>query len=210
MEKELDCVIYTQDWHPHNHISFVERARDHDRKICGDDQRTELKAFDVVLFEIPPVKQVLYPSHCVQYTWGAELHSGLVMPKNRVFIVKKGRRIYADSYSAFTENGQQDNLENLLRSRGITAVLGCGLAYDICVRQTIYDASKRGFLTAVIRDCSKGFSREMVEDTNKFFAGENIAILSAFETRRIINRKAVPIEWLHKMIKRIVHKCPAA
>lgn len=42
-------------------------------------------------------------------------------------------------------------LEMLLRKNDINAVIGCGLAYDICVMHTLKDASKHGFLTCIVR-----------------------------------------------------------
>lgn len=44
-------------------------------------------------------------------------------------------------------------LEELLKSNGISAVLVCGLAFDICVRHTVIDANNLGFLSGVVRDC---------------------------------------------------------
>ena len=36
------------------------------------------KAYDVVVFEGPPkTEQILWPRHCVQESWGAELHKNL-------------------------------------------------------------------------------------------------------------------------------------
>ncbi|KIH67205.1 hypothetical protein ANCDUO_02467 [Ancylostoma duodenale] len=107
MEKELDAIVYTQDWHPANHISFVERARDPDRKIHNDNQNVPLKAFDTVQFDKPLLRQTLYPTHCVQNSWGAELHADLVLPRTRALIVKKGQEVHVDSYSAFKDNNRK-------------------------------------------------------------------------------------------------------
>ncbi|CAJ0602520.1 unnamed protein product [Cylicocyclus nassatus] len=204
-EESLDMVVYTQDWHPKNHISFVERAKDTDRMLENGHHDKELKAFDAVQFETPSLKQVLYPSHCVENSWGAQLHSDLVLPGSNVFLIRKGEETHVDSYSAFADNdGKQLNeLEKLLKSNNITAVLCCGLAYDICVRHTLSDASKHGFLTGVIRDCSKAFSQEMASDTNKFLASEKIAILDASTAKSVINGEKIPIEWLSKICDKL-------
>lgn len=38
----------------------------------------EAKTYDTVVFEgPPPMKQRLWPRHCVQDSWGAELHKDL-------------------------------------------------------------------------------------------------------------------------------------
>ena len=47
-----------QDWHPPNHISFYEHAKDSDRVLSAQDQKRHLKAFDVVRFESPHTEQV--------------------------------------------------------------------------------------------------------------------------------------------------------
>ncbi|KAK6042242.1 hypothetical protein COOONC_20252 [Cooperia oncophora] len=95
-------------------------------------------------------------------------------------------------------------LEKLLESSGITAVLGCGLAYDICVRHTLSDANKLGFLSGVVRDCSKGLSKEGVQETSELFASENIAIIESDAAKRIIKKEKVPIEWVKKLMGRSI------
>ncbi|PIO70830.1 hypothetical protein TELCIR_07296 [Teladorsagia circumcincta] len=102
-EHALDLVVFSQDWHPHNHISFVESAYDPDRKSKHDGPRKVLKAFESIQFEIPPVKQVLYPRHCVQNSFGAEIHADLTIPPAATFI-RKGTRVLVDSYSVFNDN----------------------------------------------------------------------------------------------------------
>ena len=57
--------------------------------------------YDLVTFEGPPkMEQVLWPAHCVQESWGAQLHQDLkVHPKGKV--IHKGINPEVDSYSAF-------------------------------------------------------------------------------------------------------------
>merc|ERR1712020_367215 len=57
--------------------------------------------YDTVTFEGPPkMEQVLWPAHCVQESWGAQLHQDLkVHPKGKV--IHKGINPEVDSYSAF-------------------------------------------------------------------------------------------------------------
>ena len=57
--------------------------------------------YQTVVFSGPPrTEQVLWPRHCVQNSWGAELHKDLKLhPKARV--VYKGVNPNIDSYSAF-------------------------------------------------------------------------------------------------------------
>lgn len=95
----------------------------------------------------------LWPEHCVNNTDGAELHKDLeVEPTD--FVVNKGQG-QTDGYSGFeaiTQEDQPRQLEELLRDRGVTAVIIGGLATDYCVRATTIDAAKRGFQTMVLAD----------------------------------------------------------
>lgn len=110
-------IVYTQDWHPSNHISFFEHARNPDRELAPEDKSRKLRPFDIVRF-VKPVStiQVLYPSHCIQGGWGSQLHLGLqvgsaLYSKDLLFqrvdgahYIKKGADVYVDAYSAFSDN----------------------------------------------------------------------------------------------------------
>lgn len=94
-----------------------------------------------------------WPVHCVQGTWGAELHPDLDVPDDAP-IVKKGSG-GEDGYSGFTvrdpESGEDSptELEGLLRERGVERVVVVGLAQDVCVKETTLDACRLGFTTIV-------------------------------------------------------------
>lgn len=77
------------DWHPSNHVSFFSNRG---LRLINRPLETEnLKLFDVVEFFGPPVfNQTLWPDHCVQGTWGSELHRNLRKVsqfQHRAFIV---------------------------------------------------------------------------------------------------------------------------
>lgn len=122
----FEVVFYSLDWHPDNHVSFIENVGQ--RKLHSSSQvRHYLKSnfengkvasiirkrlmglegitqeiypstislltlilyilqkkaeeavlYDTVVFEGPPLnEQKLWPKHCVQNSWGAELHSAV-------------------------------------------------------------------------------------------------------------------------------------
>ena len=78
--------------------------------------------------------QVLWPAHCVQESWGAELHKELkVHPKGRV--VHKGINPEVDSYSAFFDNAKlgKTSLEEMIKEEEVSDVYVCGIATDVCV-----------------------------------------------------------------------------
>lgn len=83
----------------------------------------------------------LWPAHCVQFTRGAQLHSGLLGDRIDV-IWRKGIEAAVDSYGAFFDNaGKTSHLADLLRARGIQAVDVVGLATDYCVGNTALQAA---------------------------------------------------------------------
>lgn len=137
----FDNIVLTQDWHPANHISFVEQHPQH-------------KAFDVVQLDYGP--QVLWPAHCIQGTQDAEFHPDLNIPTAQL-IVRKGFRPHLDSYSAFMEADHKTTtgLAGYLRERQIDTVYIVGIATDFCVAWTAMDAARLGFKTFVISDATK-------------------------------------------------------
>ena len=136
-------VIATQDWHPHDHVSF---AVSHESKKPGDT------------IDLPGVKgQVLWSCHCVQGSAGADFHKGLDL-KQPNLIIRKGFRSGLDSYSAFFENDRKTptGLDGFLKALSIdTLVLG-GLATDYCVLYSALDAAALGYKTIVATDAVRG------------------------------------------------------
>lgn len=136
---ESGRVIATQDWHPADHVSF---ASSHPNKKPGDT---------IDLAEIQ--NRVLWPSHCVQGTAGADFHEGLDLgPVN--LIVRKGFRTNLDSYSAFVENDRTTStgLDGFLKALSINTVVLGGLATDYCVFYSALDAIALGYKTIVVSD----------------------------------------------------------
>jgi nicotinamidase/pyrazinamidase len=95
----------------------------------------------------------VWPDHCVQGTWGAELHPGL---RVRGPVVRKGSN-GEDGYSGFTMRDpvsgetRPTQLDRLLRERGIERVVVTGLATDYCVKGTALDAVALGYATSLSR-----------------------------------------------------------
>lgn len=94
-----------------------------------------------------------WPKHCVQGTWGANLHQDLLVPDDDHLFVCKGFEQKRDAYSGFDGNL---NLKMMLEEREIISVYVCGLATDYCVKATALDAKKLGFETFVIIDACRG------------------------------------------------------
>lgn len=141
LTESFATVVLTQDWHPYDHASF---AANHPG------------AAPFSLTEMPYGPQVLWPTHCVQGTPGAEFHKALRTDPAQL-VIRKGFRVGIDSYSAFFENDHATptGLEGYLQSRGITAITLVGLATDYCVAYSALDAVRLGFRTTVLEGASR-------------------------------------------------------
>src|SRR5580658_426764 len=142
LQAKFPLVVATQDWHPANHGSF---AANHPGK----------KVFEQI--DLNGLPQTLWPVHCVQGTFGAELAPEL--QRERIAkIFPKGTDPDIDSYSGLFDNGHRKStgLGEWLKASGVTEVFVCGLATDYCVKFTALDAAQMGFKTHFIEDASRG------------------------------------------------------
>lgn len=138
MMQHFDLVVATQDWHPANHGSF---AANHPWRKPGQ------------VIELNGLEQILWPIHCVQGSYGAELVEGLNQDKiQKIFY--KGTDPGIDSYSGFFDNGHKKatGLGDYLKAKGVDEVYILGLALDFCVKFTVLDALKLGFKTNLVLD----------------------------------------------------------
>ncbi len=136
MMPHFDTVVFTQDWHPANHVSF---AANH----AGAEAFTRIR--------LDYGDQTLWPVHCVQGSHGAAFHPALDECPAQM-VVRKGFRSTIDSYSAFFENDRrtETGLQGFLASRGISQLVLGGLATDFCVAWSALDAAALGFDTTVV------------------------------------------------------------
>jgi nicotinamidase/pyrazinamidase len=108
----------------------------------------------------------VWPVHCVQETWGAEIHPDVHVVGA---IVQKGVG-GEDGYSGFTVrdpvtgDDSPTDLEGLLRDQGVEAVVVVGLAHDVCVKATALDARRLGFDTTVVRAATRAVNLEPGDD----------------------------------------------
>ena len=96
----------------------------------------------------------IWPVHCVQGTWGAELHPELVVSGP---VVQKGSN-GEDGYSGFTMRDPVSGetiptpLGDLLAAAAVTQIVIAGLATDYCVKSTVLDARERGYPVTVLQN----------------------------------------------------------
>lgn len=162
------AVVATQDWHPADHASFAS-------------QYPGRAPFEQISLHEQP--QTLWPDHCVQGTPGASL-DGRVDWDNADLILRKGRRVDVDSYSAFFENPgpggvrPATGLAGWLRERGITAVHVCGLARDYCVLWSAQDAAAAGFEVGFLWDLTRPVSPDSDASTRTALHNAGITVLA--------------------------------
>ena len=142
--KHFDLVVATQDWHPADHKSF---AANHPWRKPG--QMIDLNGLD----------QVLWVIHCVQNTFGAELHPKLNQQGIHA-IFQKGTDPEIDSYSGFFDNGhrKKTELDDYLKSKKVDELYIMGLATDYCVKYSAIDAVDLGYNTFLIEDGCRGIN----------------------------------------------------
>ncbi len=142
LQTHFDLVVATQDWHPHDHMSFAEN---HPGYSVGD------------VTTVDGLKQVLWPNHCEQDTNGASFHPEL-KTEHITKIFHKGVDKKIDSYSAFFDNAHRRStgLGEYLQAENIQDVYVMGLATDYCVKYTSLDALHLKFAVYVIEDACRG------------------------------------------------------
>lgn len=148
------------------------------------------QAYDVVVFAgPPPMKQRLWPRHCVQDSWGSELHKDLKVVDKSVKVYK-GTNPDVDSYSVFWDNKKlsETSLNAQLRGKGVSDIYVCGLAYDVCVGATAIDAITGGYRTILVDDCCRGVDLKDIEHTKETMVNQNGVIVHSREVRMIATR----------------------
>lgn len=185
---EFDTVFYSLDWHPSDHVSFIDNLPQ--RKVHSSSlvSAEEAKTYDTVIFEGPPLmKQRLWPRHCVQDSWGAELHKDLKIVDNSIKVYK-GTNPEVDSYSVFWDNKKltETTLVSQLQEKNATDIYICGLAYDVCVGATAADALAIGYRTVLIDDCSRGVDLKDIEKTKNTVTSNNGVIVDSSQVKAMV------------------------
>lgn len=136
------------------------------------------------------MKQRLWPRHCVQDTWGAELHKDLKIVEHGVKI-HKGTNPEVDSYSVFWDNERlaHTTLSEHLEKMGATDIYICGVAYDVCVGATAIDSLTSGYRTILVDDCIRGVDLADIDKTKNAVLDKSGVIVSSSEVMAMIQGK---------------------
>uniref|UniRef100_A0A6M2DGA1 nicotinamidase n=1 Tax=Xenopsylla cheopis TaxID=163159 RepID=A0A6M2DGA1_XENCH len=185
---EFDAVVYSLDWHPTDHVSFIDNLPQRELHPTSPVTVEQARVYDTVVFAgPPPMKQRLWPRHCVQDSWGSELHEDLKVVENAVKVYK-GTNPDVDSYSVFWDNKRMapTTLCDELRARSATDLYVCGLAYDVCVGATAADAIAVGYRTIVLEDCCRGVDIADIEKTRKNVINGHGVIVSSTQVKAMV------------------------
>ncbi|PIK50038.1 putative nicotinamidase-like [Apostichopus japonicus] len=75
---KFDLVAYSQDWHPYDHISFIDNVMLRKTHSSSKIAAQEAAVYDEIVFATePPTVQTLWPAHCLQNSEGAKIHPNL-------------------------------------------------------------------------------------------------------------------------------------
>lgn len=161
---EFDLVVFTKDWHPKIMDAF---ASSHKGKKPFDTYQTKSGETDT-----------LWPDHCVQYTHGAEIHTGIDLNKikGETYTFAKGLEIESHPYSGFGGT----ILAEFLREKKVEHVFIVGLAMDYCVLDTAIDAVMEGFGATVILDGTRAIASDVTE-TIIMFEEAGVKIIKSWQ-----------------------------
>ena len=158
-------TVFTKDFHPVDHVSF-------------QNNNIGSQLFETITLP-NGVKQIIWPSHCVQGTIGSELHPHLYYKEtDRVFL--KGTKRDHDSYSGFGSPNMKDEntgLLNYLRSKWVSRVVIVGLATDHCVKATALHAIENGFQVYIILSACRGVSPDTTKISIREMTFKGIIVL---------------------------------
>ncbi|NCT57871.1 MAG: bifunctional nicotinamidase/pyrazinamidase [Legionella sp.] len=167
LQPKFDVVVATQDWHPKNHLSF---AINHPGK----------KLFEVI--KLNGIDQMLWPTHCVQGTLGADFYPTLET-KQFSAIFRKGMDAQVDSYSGFYDNDHKKStgLTGYLRELGAKTLYFCGLCAEVCVFYSMLDALQAGFDAALILDATAPFDSNRMPSIKEQLVKHGARLLQSSE-----------------------------
>lgn len=181
-------IAYSMDWHPEDHVGFIDNIHMRPLDVTSPVDASAAQVNDTVVFAgSPPMEQRMWPRHCVQNTWGSELHPDLQLAENAI-VVHKGTNPDVDAYSAFWDNcrSSETELDASLRNRAITDVFVCGVAYDVCVGQSALDAAEAGYRTILVEDCCRGVDLADIDRMRAKLTAKGVVIVNAVDVEAMV------------------------
>jgi nicotinamidase/pyrazinamidase len=127
----------------------------------------------------------VWPVHCVQGTWGAQLHPGLQVTGP---VVRKGTG-GEDGYSGFSVRDPVSGAESatqlgaLLDEAKVQRLVVTGLAGDVCVKATALDGQRLGYQVTVPLSATRFVNLE---------PGDDAAAVAEMETAGVVVNRDRP------------------
>ncbi|CDJ70235.1 pyrazinamidase/nicotinamidase, putative [Eimeria necatrix] len=211
-----DIVIFSLDWHPSNHVSFLSsHSKECIRSICACGnaslphaaaQQAAGAAVKKAMTSLDPdanwtvVSSAssseasaaticrLWPTHCVQGTHGSKLH-GAVHADLGDFVVFKGSDTSAECFSACGAESAPTGLVPLLRSKAVETVAVCGFCLEFCVAETAVSLRAAGFPNVVVlTDLTAAIFEEKQRETLEYLNSQGVRCLTleTFATERTL------------------------
>ena len=96
----------------------------------------------------------IWPPHCVQGSYGAEIAEVLAPYASEEFTFYKGFEKDKEQYSGFESiNEAGQSLYDVMDIMDIKNVYVCGIATEYCVKNTCMDLLKAGYTVWLLQDC---------------------------------------------------------
>lgn len=147
---DISFRVWTQDWHPQDHKSFVEQGGPWPVHCVGGTNGAKI---------VPELLEKIGQPNST----GSDI------------FWRKAYRRDVDAYSPFKDElGTVSELGKLLRDNGITTLYVCGVATEYCVRATVLDALDEGFKVVVVANAIAG-----VDETVAKIALDNMQLHGA-------------------------------
>lgn len=176
---DFDLVILSQDWHCKGHSSF--------------NTSHNAKQFDVLEMNnpnedsknIPSLNQIMWPEHCIENTFGAEININImkkineIKDKKKIYFLKKGQQKELEFYSCFMDvwKNKKTELDAVLKKNNINDVYIGGLAFDYCVFHSAIDCANLNYNTYVIKNICRSVNPENDFEVIDSFKKHNISIV---------------------------------
>ena len=122
----------------------------------------------------------MWQTHCVQETFGSELHSFIKFNETTDYVIHKGTKSKYDSYSAFynaKDIGEKTQLNTILKKNSITQIYICGLGIEYDIFSTIMDGYRFRYKCYLILDAITGFDKKKVEKKLKYLNNLGVTFL---------------------------------
>lgn len=200
--QQFSLVVFTQDWHCVNHVSFASSHPNHavyqtinltylnTGQLCKSEATRADYTVDCSTTpanKTVVVKQELWPDHCIQNTADAGLYKDLIQ-EGTDLVIRKGQHCQVDSYSGFFDNGNftQTDLHEELSKRGIQTVFLVGLALDYCLSHTAQDARELGYETYVVLDATEVIDKSIKEAASKRLTDIGVVLIQSSDLGSIL------------------------